>query len=604
MLIDELIADANHEQVLRAALDLADIAPLAARRALSHLRETVRPAQLPNAAPLLLERDWATFAASTQTPQRVRADILAAVAELLQRHRRFKESARLLQALPEGLAADLRLQLLRGTAHSALRQWSPAQKVLTAAVRAISPSTPPELADEIRLTSAAVHERLGHVSEALALLDPRATAEPDARARCLVLRALCLVQTGRPEEAEKERAAADALAPEAETILIMGTWVLLGARDFLAAAERAAGGLRRYPESDELSFLRSQAKIASGIDLANQERRVRRLVARLERADLTVLLERTLRVRADADGSLHYLLAIVQRAIARDDDALVSAGKAVARLDAASVKDRSGLAMAVRTLLAELLRHSDPRGAAAQYEAAGKDDLAEAYFLTSFVSTEPMGLSESMPRTFVTDGHSPGSHGTRNPPNCGRQKGLAVCAMTTHERALRLPRCLGRQRARDAGRGTGPMRPTHDVAWARSWPLPGRRPASAPAGRRGLVDDERVAVEGGVEVAGLGEVLGEFGDDRPRYADGKGRRSSPPTRRAVAGTGRPVRVLSVRQPWASAIIYGGKDAENRTWPARYRGLLHPRRNGTAARRRRAAWDVSSPRRHHRPHHSH
>jgi hypothetical protein len=34
------------------------------------------------------------------------------------------------------------------------------------------------------------------------------------------------------------------------------------------------------------------------------------------------------------------------------------------------------------------------------------------------------------------------------------------------------------------------------------------------------------------------------------------------------------RVLTVGQPWASAIIYAGKDVENRTWPTRYRGLLY------------------------------
>ena len=34
-----------------------------------------------------------------------------------------------------------------------------------------------------------------------------------------------------------------------------------------------------------------------------------------------------------------------------------------------------------------------------------------------------------------------------------------------------------------------------------------------------------------------------------------------------------MRVLSVRQPWASAIIYLGKDVENRSWPTSHRGLL-------------------------------
>jgi ASCH domain-containing protein len=37
--------------------------------------------------------------------------------------------------------------------------------------------------------------------------------------------------------------------------------------------------------------------------------------------------------------------------------------------------------------------------------------------------------------------------------------------------------------------------------------------------------------------------------------------------------------LSVRQPWAWAIIAGGKDVENRSWNSRYRGplLIHAAR---------------------------
>lgn len=34
-----------------------------------------------------------------------------------------------------------------------------------------------------------------------------------------------------------------------------------------------------------------------------------------------------------------------------------------------------------------------------------------------------------------------------------------------------------------------------------------------------------------------------------------------------------MKVLSVRQPWAWAIIYGGKDIENRNWQTSYRGPL-------------------------------
>lgn len=35
----------------------------------------------------------------------------------------------------------------------------------------------------------------------------------------------------------------------------------------------------------------------------------------------------------------------------------------------------------------------------------------------------------------------------------------------------------------------------------------------------------------------------------------------------------PIRVLTVRQPWASLIISGVKDVENRSWPTSHRGLL-------------------------------
>lgn len=38
----------------------------------------------------------------------------------------------------------------------------------------------------------------------------------------------------------------------------------------------------------------------------------------------------------------------------------------------------------------------------------------------------------------------------------------------------------------------------------------------------------------------------------------------------------PAVALSIRQPWAWAILHAGKDVENRTWPTRFRGtvLIH------------------------------
>lgn len=37
-----------------------------------------------------------------------------------------------------------------------------------------------------------------------------------------------------------------------------------------------------------------------------------------------------------------------------------------------------------------------------------------------------------------------------------------------------------------------------------------------------------------------------------------------------------VKILTIKQPWASLIIHGGKDIENRTWNTKFRGrfLVH------------------------------
>jgi hypothetical protein len=41
---------------------------------------------------------------------------------------------------------------------------------------------------------------------------------------------------------------------------------------------------------------------------------------------------------------------------------------------------------------------------------------------------------------------------------------------------------------------------------------------------------------------------------------------------AAAHTG-PMRALTIRQPWASLIVRGDKDVENRSWTTRYRGVF-------------------------------
>jgi hypothetical protein len=41
----------------------------------------------------------------------------------------------------------------------------------------------------------------------------------------------------------------------------------------------------------------------------------------------------------------------------------------------------------------------------------------------------------------------------------------------------------------------------------------------------------------------------------------------------VSADGRPLRALTVQQPWAAAIASGRKRIENRLWPTRWRGTL-------------------------------
>jgi hypothetical protein len=58
--------------------------------------------------------------------------------------------------------------------------------------------------------------------------------------------------------------------------------------------------------------------------------------------------------------------------------------------------------------------------------------------------------------------------------------------------------------------------------------------------------------------------------------------------RSVAGRrGEPL--LTVRQPWASAIFYAGKDVENRTWSTGYRGRLWIHAGAATTRAEPDAW---------------
>ncbi len=54
-----------------------------------------------------------------------------------------------------------------------------------------------------------------------------------------------------------------------------------------------------------------------------------------------------------------------------------------------------------------------------------------------------------------------------------------------------------------------------------------------------------------------------------------------------------MKALSIRQPWAWAIVHGGKDIENRSWHTKFRGrlLVHAAQGMTRAEYNAASWVI-------------
>jgi hypothetical protein len=57
-----------------------------------------------------------------------------------------------------------------------------------------------------------------------------------------------------------------------------------------------------------------------------------------------------------------------------------------------------------------------------------------------------------------------------------------------------------------------------------------------------------------------------------------------------------VKALTVRQPWAWAAIYGGKDVENRRWKTTYRGplLIHAGKDADPGGAESLLWTMADP----------
>lgn len=57
-----------------------------------------------------------------------------------------------------------------------------------------------------------------------------------------------------------------------------------------------------------------------------------------------------------------------------------------------------------------------------------------------------------------------------------------------------------------------------------------------------------------------------------------------------------LKVLTIRQPWAWAVIYAGKDVENRRWQTSYRGplLIHAAKEADRNGAERLLWTMPDP----------
>jgi len=57
-----------------------------------------------------------------------------------------------------------------------------------------------------------------------------------------------------------------------------------------------------------------------------------------------------------------------------------------------------------------------------------------------------------------------------------------------------------------------------------------------------------------------------------------------------------LKALTIRQPWAWAMVYAGKDVENRRWRTAYRGplLIHAAKNTDPAGATKLLWTMADP----------
>ncbi len=408
-LVDELIAAGDPAGTLLAAVDVLHSAPVATSRALAQLRDTESPRSLPALVTDLTATDWVRFARDQTHPVAVRSAVLDPVVDLLHRAGRHQEAISIVEAVPGELADDVRLTLILGKARAALRRRPAAEQAFRTAHAGLAPTTAPELAAQVRLNLAIALEADGRIDEAGALVRDPSTPDPKVRAQILGLAAVCLVRDGVGNGAEALISEADQLAFGDRSVITWGAWVLLGLGNLSGALERAHRGLRRFPASEELAFLRLQAEIGSSTEPQKPAGQLARLLPAADSGDLDLAMSRSRRMRADLDPALHYFVAVVFEATDKRIEALVRVERALDLIAAGSWGDvNPNLDPAVRLLRARLLEQVDPERAASDYARVGTEAFFRGDWEPAFEllkAAERLGALDQSTRWFLAESY-------------------------------------------------------------------------------------------------------------------------------------------------------------------------------------------------------
>ncbi|GAB3891633.1 hypothetical protein GCM10029964_065120 [Kibdelosporangium lantanae] len=411
-LLDALLVTGDRAGALTTGLKLAPQVPAAVVPALRRLLPALRPALVQPVAEQLADVDWLPVVTSADLDPAVRRGLVM----FLGRAYLVLGDTDRAMALLDGSAGivDDDPELLLLLADCRLRSGQP--ELAEQALLRADATAGTDLTDEITLRLARLYEEAGRADDVLA----RLADTPAGQAELFALKALAMLNLGDLEGARAAVATALELAPSSAEAARAGACVRLADHDYQQAKSTADAGLARHPQHRGLSFLRFQAIVEAGEELAQIDRRLARFLGRMEPGEIDRCRSRSERTRSPDDPALHYFLAMLCRAAGQPRDAMREVDTAIRLLGDRSIENPV-LTLAHR-LRAILLAPDDPGGSAEAYATAGllafdqmnyelaadllteagrnldltqsaRWTLAEALFIESFVPTEPYGVA-------------------------------------------------------------------------------------------------------------------------------------------------------------------------------------------------------------------